>query len=141
MPQADGFFLAGSRERSEAVPALPITCRGLPSVRELIALNCPPTTNVNKKHYRSIKHFTPHCGNPLLAAGLLSLRRCVVSSLHALCPKRFRLEVMSVRFSDKHVRWKKINFFFKEGWVKFFLGRRKNTLLKTLVIALACSGF
>jgi hypothetical protein len=34
----------------------------------------------------------------------------------------------------------KINFFFKEGWAKIFLGRKKNTLLQALVSALACSG-
>ena len=38
----------------------------------LNALNCPPTTNLCKKHYRLIKHCTPHCGNPLLSVALLS---------------------------------------------------------------------
>jgi hypothetical protein len=41
--------------------------------------NCPPTTNVCKKHYRLIKHCTPHCGNPLLPDALLAVEGIVES--------------------------------------------------------------
>lgn len=87
--------------------------------------NCPPTTKVCKKHYRSIQHFTPHCGKPMLAAALLSARSGVVAS-----PQK--------TFLSGHERWR-LNFFEGEILKIVWVGKR-HTLLQTLVRALAGCG-
>lgn len=60
----------------------------------------------------------------MLCAGFLLVRSSVVSGLHALCPKRFTLDALSVRYAlspcggEKKIKKKK-------GGKKFFLGGRK----------------
>ena len=77
----------------------------------------------------------------LLPAVVLFPRSTTVSSPHTLSTKRFTLEVLSLEFAVSPCGGE--NKFIKKGRVgkKFSLGGRKNTLLKTLVVALACSGF
>jgi len=68
-----------------------------------------------------------------LSVALLSVRRCVVSSPHTLCPKRFKLEAMSVRVCT--VRWGVLIFFVGGEILKFFFWvGEKHTLLQALVV-------
>lgn len=66
---------------------------------------------------------------PMLAAAVLSVRRCVLSSLHTLCPKRFTLEAVSVRVSTVCC----VFFIFLKGG-KFF----ENNFLLGGTITLSC---
>jgi hypothetical protein len=79
---------------------------------------------------------------PLLADALLFRpKSSLLDASTKLSTKLFTIEVLSVRLWTKPVRWK--NNFIKKGRVgkKFSWVGEKNTLLKTLVVALACSGF
>lgn len=73
----------------------------------------------------------------MLADALLLCLKSLLSDVSTkLSPKRFTLVALSVRFPTMPVRWRN-NFIKKrKGGKKFFLGRRKNTLLQTLVCAL-----
>jgi len=75
-----------------------------------------------------------------LPDALLSIRSVEVSSLQALCPKKFTLEALSAKLSTKTVRWRKKNKKNRGGKNSFWVGE-KNTLLKKLLPAMACVFF
>jgi hypothetical protein len=96
------------------------------------------STALDTKNTCSIKHFTANFLNPLLADALLSARRCIVSRLHTLCPRRFTLDSQQLVFVVNPCVGK--NKFVKKGRVDFW-GGEKNTLLKALVATLPLAAF